>query len=329
MAVTSPGHAFVTTTTATTTTTTSSSSSSTTTGLFSTQPLPDEVRVMGNDDARQQQRYQYAIPQRGGSMQRYNPNTGWIGNQNMPEYGLSVSPTQQYSPARHGGQHYSSYRDDSTAIVDGNTRQTWQSNPYSRTSGAAGVPQLITFETDGRPMHGEFELWEGPNNVPQKVRVYSEDGFRRPFQTLVQPRPGTLHSMSVRNNGPLEFPMRANIQPSLSAPSTRSVRNNNNYHNNSPMVTVQGQSLKTFQVGHGVQQVLLEMETEGGQIQATVELWEGPGAAKQVAEIYNDDGYARPFSALIDTSGWFGSTIAVRNTSFMEFPIRVRVTPYF
>ena len=94
------------------------------------------------------------------------------------------------------------------------------------------------------------------------------------------------------------------------------------------MTTVQGGSLKTFQVGQGVQQVLIEMQTEGGQIQATVELWEGPGAARQVAEIYHDDGSARPFSALLDTSGWYGSTIAVRNTGVMEFPIRVSVTPY-
>ena len=253
-------------------------------------------------------------------IQRYNQRTGWIGNQQQPNQGLRAPASEIYSPARH--QHV--HRDQ--GIVDGNTRRTWSSNPDPFYSSDPS-PQLVTMSTpNGRPMHGEFELWEGPNNTPQKVRVYSEDGARRPFQTLVQPRAGTRNTMSIQNHGPLEFPMQAGVQQAHSRPSIEPYRAGTAH--GTPMTTVQGGSLKTFQVGHGVQQVLIEMQTEGGQIQATVELWEGPGAARQVAEIYHDDGSARPFSALLDTSGWYGSTIAVRNTGVMEFPIRVSVKPY-
>ena len=288
---------------------------------------PDGYSV--REGQQQQERYQQGsgMPQgnfprqrQAANIQRYNQRTGWIGNQQQPGQGLRVSASEVYSPSRH--QHV--YRDQ--GIVDGNTRKTWSSNPNSFYSNQPS-PQLVTMSTpDGRPMHGEFELWEGPGNTPQKVRVYSEDGARRPFQTLVHPRVGAPHSMSIRNHGPLEFPMAAGVQTAHSRPSIEPYRAGTSH--GAPMVTVQGGSLKTFQVGHGVQQVLVEMQTDGGQIQAVIELWEGPGAARQVAEIYNDDGSARPFSAVIDTSGWYGATIAVRNTGDMAFPMRCSVTPY-
>lgn len=304
-----------------------------TTSSLRSQVDPDGFRVrqqpgvFQNDMAREQ-RYGHSNQhpnqnlnnQAAGSIQRYNPRTGHITNPQQPQQGLRVSPTEMYSPSRHGNV----YRDDS--IVDGNSRKTWSSNPDPFYSSNPS-PQLVTMSTpDGRPMNGEFELYEGPGNTPQKVRVYSEDGARRPFQTLVQPRAGRQHTMSVRNQGPMEFPMVAGINQAHSRPSIEPYRRGTAH--GTPMQTVQGGSLKTFTIGQGVQQVLVEMQTDGGQIQAVVELWEGPGAARQVAEIYNDDGSARPFSAVIDTSGWYGATVAVRNTAVMEFPIRVSVTPY-
>jgi len=268
-----------------------------------------------------------ARPTGSGSMQRYNPRTG-----QLDERAMRISPHEMYSPGRHR-QQQGVFRDDfsgatsiSGGTVQGGSRNTWSSDPFT---GRQGAPTLITMQTDGRPLEGEFELWEGPGNTPQKVRVFSQDGHARPFQTIVHPRAGQPHSMSVRNIGPMEFPMRAHVQqvPGHGRVSTEPYRGRSTEHA-SPPVTVQGGSLKTFTVGHGVQQVLIELTSQGMPIEADIELWEGPGQARQIAQVYNDDGAARPFSAVLDTSGWYGATIAIRNTGMMTSPITASVSPY-
>ena len=242
--------------------------------------------------------------------------------------GYGTAGLNQYQPRGYDrrGDSYD-FGQYGTGILDGRGRRTWSSH-------YGGHGSVVSMGTpDGRPMHGEFELYEGPNHTPQLLRVYSEDGLRNQFHTMVQPRPGIPHSMSVRNVGSLEFPMSTNVQPVMGGGySGYGGYGGGGYgsgmSSGAPKQTIQGESLKTFQVGHGVQQVLVEMESQGGQIMATVELWEGPGQARVVAELYNDDGANKPFSAVLDTTGWYGSTIAVRNTSPLAFPIEVSVTPY-
>ena len=132
-------------------------------------------------------------------------------------------------------------------------------------------------------------------------------------------------SMSIRNTGPLEFPAYAStrIQPSA--------RSLSDFARTAPRVKVQGDgALKTFSFGPDVQEVLVELESEGMPVDAVVEIWQGPNNVQQVAEIYSQDGYHRPYSTVIDTSGYhYGgtTTIAVKNVGPMAFPLTVRVEP--
>eukprot|EP00980_Cylindrotheca_fusiformis_P031547 scaffold26548_cov93-Cylindrotheca_fusiformis.AAC.1 len=44
----------------------------------------------------------------------------------------------------------------------------------------------IDMVTDGRPLEAKAELWQGPHYIPQKVRVYSENGRERPFRVVME-----------------------------------------------------------------------------------------------------------------------------------------------
>lgn len=63
---------------------------------------------------------------------------------------------------------------------------------------------LVTLETDGMPLMVMVELWQGPDNTPQKVKVYNDQGV--PFQLMVE-TPGPGCTIAVRNIGPMEFPL--------------------------------------------------------------------------------------------------------------------------
>ena len=256
-------------------------------------------------------------------------------------------------------------------MVQGHSRSTWSSNS------GGGHGNLVTMETEGRPLHGSVEVWEGPNNTPLRFRVYSEDGRARPFQALVEPSPqnGASQTLSVRNAGPLEFPMAAGIQKTMpSTPPTLptnpvtigaplgsrhaqpksyySDSSNGNYlstvgrgsymnksiarysspnfggHPGSQTVNIDGGALKTVSVGPQTPKVKIRLHSEGLPMTALLEVWEGPGHARQVAEIESQDGLNRPFACAIDTYG-HGATICVRNLGQSTFPILLTVEPFF
>ncbi len=89
---------------------------------------------------------------------------------------------------------------------------------------------------------------------------------------------------------------------------------------------VQGGALRTFPLDYSVMAVQVTITTQGLPMNAKVELWGTSSHIKQLAEIYNDNGYSRPFSAIIDCPGG-SNTIAVYNTGPMEYPIEVVVEP--
>ena len=89
---------------------------------------------------------------------------------------------------------------------------------------------------------------------------------------------------------------------------------------------VQGGALRTFPLDYSVQAVQVTITSQGLPVNAKVELWGTSSHVKQLAEIYNDNGQTRPFSAIIDCPGG-SNTIAVYNTGPMEYPIEVVVEP--
>jgi hypothetical protein len=198
-------------------------------------------------------------------------------------------------------------------LVQGGTLKTWS-------YGSSLVERVQVFlTTEGRPLDADIELWQGPDNTPTKMRVYSEDGKARPFNAVIE-TPQSPNTVAIRNIGGIEFPLAASLvandvdEPVSNFPATSTI--------------VQGGALKTFPFPANVQRVELMIKTDGRPLNARIELLQGPNNNKQVIELYADDGLARPFFAIIDTMG-SGNVVRVQNTAPIEFPMTASVQPHF
>lgn len=179
----------------------------------------------------------------------------------------------------------------------------------------------IDLDTEGRPLDAEIELWQGPNNSPQKMRVYSEDGYYRPFSAVIETH-GRWHgsdTIAVRNTAGLAFPITASVQPNVGRGSAVSRTPSH------PMI-IDGGAIRTFPFEYGFEAVQVWLESHGNPMNARIELWQGPSNEKQVIEIYSEDGFERPFSMVIDTPGP-GNIIRVVNTGPLTFPLLASVDP--
>ena len=226
--------------------------------------------------------------------------------------------------------------------IQGGSRHTY-SAPYDRDASHTFI------ESDGRPIDVEMEVWDGPNNTPTSVKFYSEDGRQRPMNILSEnPQMGRGNTMSIRNTGPMEFPINAGVssvgssRPMMPPSGIRGglAGSEGSYlaehelngftRPSSPSMkrgeTVQGGALRTFPLDYSVEAVQVTITTDGLPMNAKVELWGTSSHIKQLAEIYNDDGQRRPFASIIDVPGG-SNTIAVYNTGPMEYPIKVVVEP--
>lgn len=223
-------------------------------------------------------------------------------------------------------------------VLQGSTRRSYSSiDPYGETRSSQ---VLLEADRPHAPIQATVNYWDGPNNAPRKMRVYSEDGWARPIRgNFSNPRRssyGYSSTVDIKNTGPLEFPMRADVTSSRQSVSeTRP-----SYHSSSgdpfersrnrlprssgPMQSVQGGSLKTFCFDPSVRQVLVELQTDGMPCNAKIEVAQGPGTSQQIYEVYSDDGSA--WQGVVDLPG-YGSTIFVKNTGPMEYPIKCVVEP--
>ena len=81
-------------------------------------------------------------------------------------------------------------------ILQGGSLKTWsfESQLVERVQ--------VLLETEGRPLDADIDLWQGPNNSPYKMRVYSEDGAYRPFSAVIE-TPRGPNTVAIRNTGQL------------------------------------------------------------------------------------------------------------------------------
>ncbi len=191
--------------------------------------------------------------------------------------------------------------------IQGGSRHTYNA-PVNRDA------SHVFMESDGRPLDVEFELWDGPNNTPTRMKVYSEDGRMRPINATVEnPQRGQRgNTLSIRNTGPVEFSINAEVSSmgggAMMSPS--GIRRGGlagsegaylTEHDldgftrpSSPSMargeTVQGGALRTFPLDYSVEAVQVTIRTDGLPMNAKVELWGTSSHIKQVAEIYNDNG---------------------------------------
>lgn len=185
----------------------------------------------------------------------------------------------------------------------------------------------VLLNTEGRPLNSSVELWQGPDNCPQRINVYIEDGSQREFRCLIETPRGS-NAVCIRNTAHMEFPLTACVDAAVEdidgnfALSPFEV-----LEGKAQFKTVQGGAVNTTPFGANVQSVQVMLKTDGRPLNARIELLQGPNNNKQVMDLYIEDGMDRPFYAIIDTPG-SGNVVRIVNTSTVEFPLVASVTAY-
>jgi hypothetical protein len=90
--------------------------------------------------------------------------------------------------------------------------------------------------------------------------------------------------------------------------------------------TVQGGATRSFPIDPEVSSVRVFLQTEGRNLEAKIEVLQGPDTVRQEIDLTEDFGYERPFSGVIDTPG-YGCVIRILNTGPMAFPFKASVVP--
>ena len=206
----------------------------------------------------------------------------------------------------------------SPVLVQGGSLKTW-----SFASPAVQRVQVV-LSTEGRPLEADVDLWQGPDNTPQKMRIYNEDGSLRPFSVVME-TPRGPNTVSIRNIAQLEFPLTAFVAGDTDISSGPLAMAKSN-EMGTPQ-TIQGGALKTYAFDPTVESVQVLLSTDGRPLNARVELLQGPNNIKQVVELYTEDGMDRPFFAVLESPG-SGNVVRIVNTATMEYPLIAWVAPY-
>jgi hypothetical protein len=181
----------------------------------------------------------------------------------------------------------------------------------------------VLLKSNGRPVYGDIELWQGHHNDPQRMKVYLEDGSERSFRAVFE-CPGSSNSIAIRNTASEDKPIIAGIEADFGggagspADLLKSI---------SKTRTVQGGAIYTTPFSPAVQSIQVCLSSDGRPMNCRVELLQGPNNIKQTMELYTEDGDKRPMYLILDCPG-SGNVLRVVNTATVEYPAYVCIEPY-
>jgi len=199
---------------------------------------------------------------------------------------------------------------------EGNSRKSFGFNDLSKDT------IQVAMKTEGRPLDATVEVWIGPDWTPYELKCFSDDGRQFPVQTLVGTR-NKEAELELRNTAPYEMPFTvacsyakaplADIRKKI--PQTEEKR------------TVQGGgSVYSIPLPAGMKQARVFLTTDTKQLNAKVELLNGPNNIKQAFKIFTNNGVLNSFYCVFETPG-AGNTIRITNLAPMEFPSYAYVAP--
>mmetsp|Transcript_5856 Transcript_5856/g.9232 ORF Transcript_5856/g.9232 Transcript_5856/m.9232 type:complete len:742 (+) Transcript_5856:186-2411(+) len=204
-------------------------------------------------------------------------------------------------------------------LIQGQTLLTW-----SFMSPAIQRVQCY-LSTEGRPIDAQVELWDGPDNIPHKMSVYTESGYEHPFNAIIA-TPGGWNTLAVRNTGSMDFPLKGYCEAVDPREPTLGYIDPTDARTQGPQ-TVQGGALRSYTFDASVASIQILIKTQGRPIQCKIELIQGPNNNKQVIDLYTQNGRTYPFYAILETLGR-GSVVRIINEAPVEFPITATAAPY-
>ncbi|KAL7571552.1 hypothetical protein ACA910_020969 [Epithemia clementina (nom. ined.)] len=244
--------------------------------------------------------------------------------------GIRPGPMKPPSPASlaKGGNNLSEkaralLQSEDLIKVQGNSLKTWS----FQTPAIDRVQVLM--KTEGRPLNANVELWQGPDNTPQKMTVYLEDGNDRPFSAIIE-TPGGQNAIAIRNTATMEYPLEAAVEAEVGRGRGSNAGMQEAIFTLTETAiprTIQGGAVYTKPFAPSVSSVQCLLKTDGRPLNARIELLQGPNNNKQVVDVYTEDGLDRPFFIIIESPG-SGNVVRIVNTATMEYPITARIEPY-
>ena len=183
-----------------------------------------------------------------------------------------------------------------------------------------------TMRKEGRLLHCQIDLCQGPDNTPLRMEVKSGKGKYRPFKAVIE-NPGGDSTLFIRNIGDLEFPVVAAVGGANEMGTSGLMPIPESIYDMPSEKLLQGGAIITYPLDASVLSAKVILKTDGRPLNALVELVQGPNAVKHTIDLYTEDGLERPLFTVVATPG-AGNVIRVVNTASLEFPLVVNVEPY-
>jgi hypothetical protein len=194
--------------------------------------------------------------------------------------------------------------------IEGSSREHWEFPDPNQEIVQVGI------DSNGRPVESLIELWIGPDWTPMKVKAYTEDGMMRPIQSLIGTR-NKAAAIDINNTGPGDFPL--NAAAAYAGPSMVGQRadlltaNQGRY--------IEGGAVHSVNFDASVEQVQVLLYTDTRQLNAQVELLNGPNNFKQKYEVFTNNGLLNSLYVIFNTPG-AGNVVRVTNLAPLEFPCK-------